>query len=453
MKNKIIRAFTYNWGFKLISILCAIILWLVVVNIDDPVISKTYSGIPVEVLNENVLTDEDRTYEVIDSSDTITVVVSAKRSIINQMSKDYVRASADLRYISVVDNTVPIEVKSTRLADKIESVSTRTDRMKLKIENLITATIPVTVMSEGSPDENYILKDATPNVRSIKVSGPESLVTKVGSVVCNVDISDTQNDFTTSAKIVVLDKSGEEIEDERLVLSHASVTVEVRLNGVKEVPITSGYSGEPMDGFIATGSVYTNPASIAIAGDGENFEDMDVIYIDPEDVSVEGAYEDVTAEVSILNYLPTGVTFADKDFEGNVVVGISVAQKERKMISVPVANITVDNVPEGYQATIISIEDTVSVEIEGLGDTFDRFDGSLAIGHIDATALSPRVAPSVAPLTNITVGENEGTVVFDWPADVKEREPLVMPVVVSLIPDADAPQTEGTEGEEETAAQ
>ena len=54
MKN----LFTKNLGLKIVSVLGAFILWLVVVNVDDPIISKTYTGIAVEVLNEDVLTEQ-----------------------------------------------------------------------------------------------------------------------------------------------------------------------------------------------------------------------------------------------------------------------------------------------------------------------------------------------------------------------------------------------------------
>lgn len=434
MKNNFVESLTKNWGLKILSVGVAIILWLVVVNVDDPIISKTYTGIPVEVMNEQILTDEDRTYEVIDGTDTITVVVSAKRSVINQMSKDYLRATADLKYLTP-GATVPIELRSTRLSDKIESITSRTENMKLMIEDIVKVNVSINVMVTGEPDDGYILRDATPSVRYVKVSGPESLVDMIDSAYAYVDISDIQKSVSTNVPILIMDKDGNEVTDSRLELSHSNVNVEVRLFAVKEVPISSGYSGEPAKGYIATGMVVTNPESVEVAGSGENFEDLDVIYIDPEKVSIEGATADVSTVINISECLPSDVTFADKSFDGNVIVGISVEQKQRKTIEIPISNIVVENVPEGYMTNIVCGEPTIKVEVEGLGDAFDRFDGTLAIGRIDATKMAPR-SPAISVDNNsLTLGENDGTIVFDLPQGITETGTTTMLVIVNHVGD------------------
>ena len=78
MKNLL----TNNIGLKILSVISAILLWIIVVNIDNPVISRVYSGIPVEIINSSAITSEGKTFEVADDSDVITVVISAERSII-----------------------------------------------------------------------------------------------------------------------------------------------------------------------------------------------------------------------------------------------------------------------------------------------------------------------------------------------------------------------------------
>ena len=64
MKQKL----TNNLGLKLISVALSVILWLIVVSIDDPVISRTYSGIEVEVLNADAVTSQGKVYEILDGS-------------------------------------------------------------------------------------------------------------------------------------------------------------------------------------------------------------------------------------------------------------------------------------------------------------------------------------------------------------------------------------------------
>ena len=49
---------TNNLGLKLLSVIGAIMLWLIVMNIDDPYTYRDFSPIQVTMLNENVVTDQ-----------------------------------------------------------------------------------------------------------------------------------------------------------------------------------------------------------------------------------------------------------------------------------------------------------------------------------------------------------------------------------------------------------
>lgn len=73
MKKRLVN----NWGLKLFSFVFAVLLWLVVVNIDNPVKSSTYDNVQVRLQNANLVTDAGQVYEVLDSTDTVSVTVSA----------------------------------------------------------------------------------------------------------------------------------------------------------------------------------------------------------------------------------------------------------------------------------------------------------------------------------------------------------------------------------------
>ena len=422
--------FTKNLGLKIISFLGAFILWLVVVNVDDPVISKTYTGIQVEVLNEDVLTQQGKCYEIANDSGTINVVVSAHRSVIDGMSRDYIKATADLKSLSSV-NTVPIEVRSTRYSDRIESVTTRSANLQLIVEKIVNKEVPVVIGHEGEPEEGYLLAKIENAIDTVVVSGPESVIARVSKVMASADITGVNRDYIVTQPLYCVDESNETISDDRIVLSRTVTEIKYIIYATKTIPLSSGFSGTPALGFGTTGTVITEPANVLIAGRGENYDDMDVIYVSPDQVSVEGATSDVTTEVNVSDYLPTGVIFADPGFDPNIRIKVGVEKNSRKTIDVPLANITVDNVPEGYTVSIVDIGPTFPVEIQGIGDEFERYSGDLAICSIDAATLVPRNAPSPeqegAP---ITVGENDGTVTFDLPNGVSLVDQVTLMVVV-----------------------
>ena len=429
MKN----LFTKNLGLKIVSVLGAFILWLVVVNVDDPIISKTYTGIAVEVLNEDVLTEQGKCYEIANDSGTINVVVTAHRSVIDGMSRDYIKATADLKSLTA-SNTVPIEVRSTRYSDRIDSVTTRSANLQLIVEKLVNKEVPVVIGHEGEPEEGYILARVENALDTVSVNGPESVISLVTKVMASADITGVNGDYIVTQPLFCIDDNNDIISDPRLVLSRTVTEIKYTIYATKTIPITSGFSGTPSPGFGTTGAVITEPVNVLIAGKGENYNDMDVIYISPDQVSVEGATSDVTTEVNISDYLPTGVIFADPSFDPNIRVKVGIDKNSRKVIDVPLANVTVENVPEGYAVSIVDIGPTFPVEIQGIGDEFDRYSGDLVICKIDAETLVPRNAPAAdqegAP---IAVGESDGTVIFDFPTGVSLVDPVSLMVVVDHV--------------------
>ena len=98
-----------NLALKLLSIIVGFIIWLVIINITDPTISRHFNDIPVEILNENVITNSNQVYEV-KSGDTVDITVKGKRSFVEELTEADFYASADLSKLSTV-NTAGIQVK------------------------------------------------------------------------------------------------------------------------------------------------------------------------------------------------------------------------------------------------------------------------------------------------------------------------------------------------------
>ena len=70
IKLKIKRAFTDNIGLKILAAVFAVGLWLIVVNVDNPNQTRTFSA-PVTVINEEVLTEAGRYYTIPDGNNMV----------------------------------------------------------------------------------------------------------------------------------------------------------------------------------------------------------------------------------------------------------------------------------------------------------------------------------------------------------------------------------------------
>ena len=101
---------TNNLGLKLLSIISAVMLWLIIVSINDPVMSQDFTGIRVTMLNEDAVTDKDKVYRIEDNSDFISIKVRAKRSELQKLSSEDFIATADMEKSIKFDNLVGIAV-------------------------------------------------------------------------------------------------------------------------------------------------------------------------------------------------------------------------------------------------------------------------------------------------------------------------------------------------------
>ena len=69
---------------KIFSLVLAILLWLFVINTEDPVITKSFSNIPVDMLNEQVLDELNRTYKITEGS-TVSYTVKGKKTVLDKL--------------------------------------------------------------------------------------------------------------------------------------------------------------------------------------------------------------------------------------------------------------------------------------------------------------------------------------------------------------------------------
>ena len=72
--------FTDNLGLKIIAVIFAAFLWLIVVNLDNPVSTQTFSEVPVTIINEDIILSAGDTYQVL-GEEKVSVVVSATRQV------------------------------------------------------------------------------------------------------------------------------------------------------------------------------------------------------------------------------------------------------------------------------------------------------------------------------------------------------------------------------------
>lgn len=394
MKNKL----TNNLGIKLLALLISFSLWLVVVNYDDPVSSYTFSGIKVEIINADSLTDLGMVYDVLNNTDTISVTVSGKRSVIDSISKENIVAVADLSELTIM-NTVEIRLSTNKNFSQLDSIKSDTSAVELNIENLKIENMSVNVVVDGTPADGYLLGDVTTNQNTVRISGPESLVSRVASAQCSVSVEGRTSDIFTAADIVLLDENGEVVEGNNLTTNIRSLNVSAQILTTKAVELAFSYSGTPADGYVIRGELQGDKNAVYIAGKSSVLDSISVLNIPATAINVDGKNSTYTTTIDISRYLPDGVIFADDSFDGKVAVTINVEKTVTRYFNVPVNNISIVGANNIKASLYTDSEDvlaggtdvsadtaTISIVAVGVSDDFTGITGSTIEGYIDIDA-------------------------------------------------------------------
>ena len=368
MRNKI----TKNWGLKLVSFLFAVLVWIVVTNINDPITPLPVSDVPVIIRHGELLTERGQVYEVLDNTDVIdTVTIYAHRSVIETLDKSNVVAIADMEELTSVD-TIPIRLSTNKYNDSLESIRGSIDSVKLNIEDKQTRSIPIRANVAGEVQEGYMLGNVSTEQNLIRVSGPESTVSQIARAQAEVNVSGFTSNINTDADIRLYDEEGNEIPSGGLERSISKVRVSVEILEKKTVPIRYTVVGTPADGYRLTGESECTRNNVVIAGRSNVVQKIDSIKIPDGVVDVTGATENVTTPVDLKEYLPEGTVLAEEDFSGLINITVYVDQEVRRLLTKAVSDIRIYGVPVGFEAEITNPEGHCSIALLGLASELDE---------------------------------------------------------------------------------
>ncbi len=381
MLNKIIKWITNNFGLKILAVIFAGVLWLAVVNIDDPVTTRSFTT-TVSVENGDYLTGIGKYYEIINNSNTITFKVSGKRSYLERMGNSDFRATADLKMIENL-NRVPVEITPQRYGGYV-TVASKLYYLDLDVEDLVSKPFVISVQTDGKPSKQHALGETSVSPSLLRVSGPASVVDTIDKAVAAVNVEEMSQDLTDSVIPILYNKDGNEVDTKDLTFNIQNVMVSVRILDTKDVTLNFQTAGTLQEGYEYVGIEY-EPQTVSVKGASAVLNTVNSITIPEEVLDLTDATGNIEKEVDISAYLPEGVSLTKSNQE-KISVTVKIEKHERRKFELPTANITVGNLGSRYAAEFLT--DTVAVELEGLASELDTLDASTLTGSIDVSGMT-----------------------------------------------------------------
>lgn len=311
---------TDNLFLKVLSVVTAIILWLVVVIISD---AEGTVAFPLEVTlkNTNVVTENGKVFWVEDGSNYVRLTVRARRSILEDLKPTDFILTADMEKDLKYDSLVGIRVECKKNIDVDEAVTLSRNNVQVSIEDSATEQFPVHVSYTGTINDGLMVGSMVPEQTIIKVTGPVSIVERIKEVKAVVDVTGLPATSVKTCALKLYDGDGDPIDTTYLnyVGKSDGIDVTVSMLNTKTIPLVFSYGGTPAENYEVT-DVDWKPETIEIAGNSEVLTALTSLRVPAEAVSVDGITEELQLIVDISEYLPSGVILKDESSASVLVI-------------------------------------------------------------------------------------------------------------------------------------
>lgn len=142
-----------NFGLKLLAAVFAFILWVVVINVDEPIRTVPYTA-SVKTENEDYITSNGKYFELLDGNNTVTFNVSAKRTYQEKLTNADFTAVADMEKIEYVDDNgiyrVPVTVSCSKFSSNQVTISSKQLYIEVAMEDRGTVQKRITATATGN---------------------------------------------------------------------------------------------------------------------------------------------------------------------------------------------------------------------------------------------------------------------------------------------------------------
>ena len=379
--KRLLKILSNNWGFKILALALAIVIWLVIVNIEDPEKSRVMT-VPVSVENEEYLLDQGYSYEV-DGRSEVSFTVSGARTIIEDLSESDFKATADLSEINEDMDSVPIRITVTRFSSGL-TLQKRTQYLDVTVEKIISKDLEIQVEEKGTAPENRNVSIVSVNPSTVTVTGPESIVSPVTEAWITVDISNADDDFSRNGEITLWDESGKQVEDSQITLSDRQATVQFSVDARKDVALTAKTSGTPEEGYQVT-SIECTPEKTTVAGADDLLSALTGIELTSDELDVTDKNESFAVELPITNALPSGIVLAE-GAPSKTTVKITIEPYITKELTISTGQIAVKGLDDGY--TLTFDDDTVDIVLKGREEDIADLEAEDVTGFVDVSSLN-----------------------------------------------------------------
>ena len=381
---------------KILSVICAVVLWLIVaVSLSDS-ISHTVKDVPVSTnLDKSIVSQMG--LEVIGYEEqTVDIYVEGSRYQVGALTADDFDITCIYNDVTSAGTyTIPVSVQKKKGSNssEYEILGYSPQSIQMKFDRIISQNFALNTEVTGVEiPEGHITRSFIPSVDTITVTGSENDVRRISQVVVEADLEEDEpreETFSVEAQVKLLDAAGTEIDPTLFELSAETVTVTVPVFKCKTIPLTFEFINIP-SGVNTYRIDYTmSEQNIEIAGPAETIDgikQLNLGYIDFKKIGIESKFVfDVQLPSNILNLGNVAKVSVDFPLEGYAAQTFTVSE------------IKVTDAPAYYKIDVLSAE-VPGVKVIAPQTVLELMEASELVAEVDLSKTDIAVGQMNVPV-------------------------------------------------------
>jgi len=366
---------------KIASVVFAILLWLVVLNKNNPFITSTPIRVRIEYKNENSLAEKGLVLMNKDSLKSyVEIYVRGRQEDISRVNESDFTVVADFSKVNSENDSVLELEEVVHDLKNVYVYDMNPKYVSIEIEKIKKKTFPVELVSNITLKENYRIIKETVAPESIEIEDVESKIDAIGSVRVLVDIQDLDKNTVMKKECVIYNKDGKEISSLSKKYS-ADVSIEV----AKEVSIVVPVKGKPASDYVE-GAIKISPEKALITGAAEKLAKISELKTEPVDI------QNISKSLSVYKpiVLPDGISLIDTPEE--VTVNVAIEQLVRKNFifskeEIGLLNANTDNAEDEEPLSYEILTDSVTITVKGRQSDLPSLSKDVFKPYIDVAGL------------------------------------------------------------------
>ena len=345
-----------NYKTLILAFVIAVIFWMVVSIQVFPTSETNIKDIPIETQLTDYMT-QNNLQIVSDITESANIRIEGKRYDISGLNPSDFIANVDLTSVrSAGTYTLPISITS-KTDKEYTLLETEPLNITLVVDEIITKEFPLegTAPDISLPDGFYA-DQITASPETISVTGSRSVLDNITKIEAKSTFhGEIAESHQTGADIIIYGENGAKIINDDLKLSTDSVSVNIRILKQNELPRKIPITTYPGNFDIDSLQYEIQPSTITVAAPDESIDNLSELVIGTIDLA------DIT--LGRNTYIPIVLPEGYKNLSGNNNARIEWKTSNYGMLDFAVrgTNITVTNIPDNYDVSLITSQLALTV--------------------------------------------------------------------------------------------